>query len=458
MQKLMTSKNKLLLTRIKYYVNTKLTICGCFLVFLGIGFFSGDLRSLGFAVTATLIGITAAAGVLLLYASTHEINFTNLISFSLASDMVPVAMALYFVGGLRNTWLFFLMIFIFIVGYLYALRASLICATFSFVTIVILLILEYSDVIPQFGTYALGKDFTLTDFTHWKDYIIPLFLLYYISAFASGYLNTRMHRASFKLEESNRLLEKELEWHKSAKAELDKNAVELIRSNKELQNFAYIASHDLQEPLRKVRTFGDRLRSKYGEQLHEEGLDFLGRMQNSAARMQNMINGLLAFSQVTTRARAFETVDLYQTVKDVLSDLEIRIDQAKARIELSPLPSIQGDPIQMHQLYQNLISNALKFHREGIPPFIQISFKEENNFYHIYVTDNGIGFDNKYAERIFHLFERLYGKGEFEGTGMGLAICRKIAEHHGGHISAHSIVGQGTTFTVVLPVTQKTIS
>ncbi|PSM47055.1 histidine kinase [Chroococcidiopsis sp. CCALA 051] len=241
---------------------------------------------------------------------------------------------------------------------------------------------------------------------------------------------------------------------------------ELARSNAELQQFASIASHDLQEPLRKIQAFGNRLQEKYGELLNEQGADYIRRMQNAAQRMQILIDDLLVFSRITTRAQPFITVNLAKIAKEVLSDLEVLIQQTEAQVELSELPSIHADPLQMRQLLQNLIGNALKFRRKNEPPRVKIYSQiidnreqlTENllNTYlcQITVEDNGIGFDQKYCDRIFQVFQRLHGRSEYEGTGIGLAICRKIVERHGGSIAAESKPSQGAKFIVTLPMHQ----
>lgn len=241
-----------------------------------------------------------------------------------------------------------------------------------------------------------------------------------------------------------------------------KQRQELARSNEELQQFAFIASHDLQEPLRKIKTFAERLQVTCGEFLTEQGRDYLQRMQNAALRMETLIEGLLTLSRVTTRAQPYVAVNLTQIAQEVLSDLEVSIQQTRGQIEIGELPIIQGDPLQMRQLLQNLIGNALKFHRPNQPPVIKIYGQFFNNdlddlsvgntYYQIIVEDNGIGFPEKYLDRIFNVFQRLHSRSEYEGTGIGLAICRKITERHHGTITAKSQPGQGAKFIITLPI------
>jgi signal transduction histidine kinase len=237
-------------------------------------------------------------------------------------------------------------------------------------------------------------------------------------------------------------------------------ATRLEQSNRELQDFASVASHDLQEPLRKIQQFGDRLRTRFAAPLGDEGRDYVARMHAAAARMQTLINDLLAFSRVTTKAQPFAPVDLGQVVSEVLMDLETRIETTGGKVDVDPLPTIDADPVQMRQLFQNLIANALKFHRPAVPPVVRITSAPPDAHngsppasYEIRVTDNGIGFDEKYLDRIFNVFQRLHGRGTYEGTGIGLAVCRKIVERHGGTITAHSRENEGSAFVVTLPAT-----
>ena len=239
---------------------------------------------------------------------------------------------------------------------------------------------------------------------------------------------------------------------------------ELARSNHELDQFASVASHDLQEPLRKIQAFGDRLMTKCHDSLDDQGRDYLQRMQAAAGRMQTLIRDILSFSRLAAKAKPFEPVNLNALIQEILSDLEARISQTRAFIEVGTLPTIEGDATQLGQLFQNLLVNALKFCKNGEFPMVTISadcLKEGTAHtshvtngqpkWRISVKDNGIGFEEEYAERIFGIFQRLHGRHEYEGTGIGLAICRKVAEHHGGTITAHSTPGQGATFLVTLP-------
>jgi len=255
---------------------------------------------------------------------------------------------------------------------------------------------------------------------------------------------------------------------KIAEAQLLRFAAQLESSNAELQNFASVASHDLQEPLRKIQAFSDRLRMKCGSMLNAQGLDYLDRMQNAAQRMQVLIQDLLKLSRITSRALPFEQCDLSEIVRSVLSDLEIGIEQKHAKVEVGDLPVIEADPVQMRQLFQNLISNALKFQKPGDRPEVVVEgriyeVRERNagesvipgqRICKVVVRDNGIGFDPKFADQIFVVFQRLHSRSEYEGTGIGLAVCKKITDRHGGSIVAKSAEGQGAAFIVTLPVTQ----
>ncbi len=231
---------------------------------------------------------------------------------------------------------------------------------------------------------------------------------------------------------------------------------ELARANAELRDFAYIASHDLQEPLRKIQSFSQRVKDKFSDAIPEQGRDYLDRMHNAAGRMSVLISDLLELSRITTKAKPFSRVDLGGLAREVVGDLETRLEQTDGRIELAELPVIEGDRTQLRQLLQNLLGNALKFRRPDAPPVVKVSceVEEEMNVCCIRVEDNGIGFDEKHASRIFAVFHRLHGRSAYEGTGIGLAICRKVAERHRGEIVARSAEGEGAAFIVTLPLSQ----
>jgi PAS domain S-box-containing protein len=240
---------------------------------------------------------------------------------------------------------------------------------------------------------------------------------------------------------------------------------ELERSNQELLDFAHVASHDLQEPLRKIQAFGNLLEEEHGDVLGD-GKAYLDRMRNAASRMQILINDLLAFARVTTRAQPFSLVDLNSIAQEVIDDLETRVKSTGGQIECGQLPEIEADALQMHQMFLNLLSNALKFHRNDVPPRVTISAERvdetgeiispDGSYCRIRVQDNGIGFDEKYLDRIFTVFQRLHRKNEYEGTGIGLAVVRKIAERHNGAVTATSTPDEGATFIITLPVMQTT--
>jgi signal transduction histidine kinase len=251
--------------------------------------------------------------------------------------------------------------------------------------------------------------------------------------------------------------------------ELELRVTELNRSNVELEQFAYIASHDMQEPLRKIQAFADRLFTKYEIELGETGLNYLNKMQSASERMQNLINDLLVFSRVSRSKEEAEPVRINDLINEILSDLEILIVEKNAKIEVDTIPELYAIPRQIRQMFQNLISNALKFSKPDVAPDLKIKCdivynpkltfsgsKPIRGKKHIKITvsDNGIGFDEKYLDRIFVIFQRLHGRNEYKGTGIGLAICKKVAENHNGFITAHSKEGEGSEFVIYLPVNQ----
>lgn len=274
-----------------------------------------------------------------------------------------------------------------------------------------------------------------------------------------------------KLMAINKNLELEIKERKMSEqkiTELNRQLLENISSlesaNKELDLFAFMASHDLQEPLRKIRFYSDRLFHRYHEQLEEDGKNDIGRIQKLSERMQTMIKDILSFSKISADEQPLIKTDLDLIIQEVLSDLETEINTKKAQVIIGKLPSLHVNAALMRLLFINLVGNALKFSKTGIQPIVKISsdtnFQEEpnpnngsgNNYSRIVIEDNGIGFEQKYAKQIFDMFRRLNGKSEFEGTGIGLALCKRIVEKHHGFLSAKSKVGEGATFIISLPV------
>ena len=241
-------------------------------------------------------------------------------------------------------------------------------------------------------------------------------------------------------------------------ARVRERTAELEAKNQELQEFSYVASHDLQEPLRKIVTFGDILADSAGDSLDDESRDCIKRMQKSAGMMRVLLDSLLRYSRVTTKPAPFEKIDLKESVKAALSNLEVTIKEKDALVEVCELPVIEVDPVQMIQLFQNIAANALKFCSEEDSPRVKFyslppepDNGDENRMHRICVEDNGIGFDERYVDKMFCPFQRLHGKIKYQGVGMGLAICKKIVDRHGGKITARSAVNKGTTFIITLP-------
>lgn len=272
-----------------------------------------------------------------------------------------------------------------------------------------------------------------------------------------------------KLNDGLLLTYRDITTAKRNETDLQESIERLKRSNQSLEQFAYIASHDLQEPLRKIQSFGDLLRSQQQGKLDEASLDLIDRMQSSAQRMNILIHDLLTFSRLSWEKLPFKATNLQDVVNDVVADLETAIRTKQAELIITSLPTVMGNPGQLHQLFQNLLSNALKFVRPDIRPTIVVDCKQitgqtipsnlgqlvtqqdkEQTFYAISITDNGIGFDSKYVDRIFAVFQRLHTRNEYPGTGVGLSIVQKVIENHHGYISVESQPGHGATFTVYL--------
>jgi PAS domain S-box-containing protein len=269
-------------------------------------------------------------------------------------------------------------------------------------------------------------------------------------------LEQQVHERTLELEQLNKTLQDKAE--------------ELRRSNDDLQQFAHVASHDLKEPLRKIKTYGSRLVDEFGDILPAKARSYLDKMESAATRMNSMIDGVLGYSMLGATEQVVEKVDLNELLENIQSDLEILIQQKQAVIEYESLPEIEGSPILLYQLFYNLINNSLKFSVAGVPPRINISYVDYNvaqvksntplkpgiQYKCITVADNGIGFDQAYAEKIFRTFTRLNAKDKYEGTGLGLSLCKKIVQRHSGTIEASSKLNEGAMFTIILPEQQPT--
>lgn len=295
---------------------------------------------------------------------------------------------------------------------------------------------------------------------------IALILVTALSFIGMALMYRVLHRALLQQQrwqthmlEQNQVLEDTVAERTAA---LQQNSRELERSNRELEEFAFVASHDLQEPLRKIQAFGDRLKARSADTLGEN-VDYLNRMQSAATRMSMLIHDLLEFSRVTAKPRTQEVVALDDVLANVLEDLEEAIHSSGTVLQIDPLPKIAADSTQMHQLFQNLIGNAIKFVAKDRAPRVRITAKlidapahPEETFdtelLEIHVIDNGIGFEQEYADRIFKPFQRLHSREEYSGTGIGLALCRRIVERHNGTLDVSSKRGEGTDFIIILPL------
>jgi light-regulated signal transduction histidine kinase (bacteriophytochrome) len=289
--------------------------------------------------------------------------------------------------------------------------------------------------------------------------------------------NHRLLAQEQKLKSINKALENEIFERKASEERVQElnrqllnNITRLESANKDLDRFAFMASHDLQEPLRKIRTFSDMLFVKYKDALDNDARVHIGRIQKAAERMQALIKDILTFSSLSSEKASFVHTDLNVLLSDVLSDMQTTVSEKKATIILETLPPLVVNPGLIRPLFSNLVSNALKYAKKDVDPVIKIYSEisaagqeaeqpaPPHKYCRIYVEDNGIGFDQKYAEQIFDMFTRLHLSGEFEGTGIGLALCKRIADLHNGFISARSKVSNGSTFIVSLPVAQQAVS
>jgi signal transduction histidine kinase len=301
--------------------------------------------------------------------------------------------------------------------------------------------------------------------------INPILLKTKVSVFIELYRKTNQLIAQEqKLTAINKNLEIEINERKNSEEnvkalniQLLKNIDKLEIANKDLDRFAFMASHDLQEPLRKIRTFSDLLYSKFKDQMDMDSVMYLNKIQVATKRMQDLIRDIMTFSRISVEKNSFVKTNLNNLVDEILMEMAEPINDLNAKITVDKLPMLFVNPVLIIPLFQNLINNALKYSKKNVPPIIRISadyptVKEKgeqqlkNKYCRIFIEDNGIGFEQKYSEQIFKMFQRLHHHNEYEGTGIGLALCKKIVEEHNGYISARSIVDEGSTFIVSLPL------
>lgn len=261
--------------------------------------------------------------------------------------------------------------------------------------------------------------------------------------------------AAYDQNDSDRaMLERSLELSSAELLEkerlVDEQKRELQRSNTELEHFAYVASHDLQEPLRTVQSYMQLLKRRYGDKFDDDGREFIGFAIEGATRMRSLIEDLLDYARVASRAKPFEATPLAGVVEQVLQGLSVRLRERRASVEVGTLPTVLGDPRQLAQLLQNLIANAVKFQKQDVDPVVRITAEPSDEGVLVRVQDNGIGLAPEYGEKIFVIFQRLHSRDQYEGTGVGLAVCKKIVERHGGRIWVESEPGAGATFCFTL--------
>jgi light-regulated signal transduction histidine kinase (bacteriophytochrome) len=309
------------------------------------------------------------------------------------------------------------------------------------------------EVVTDFAGHPLNIICVEQDITERKE-------IEYALGEAKNELETKVKRRTKELKEANERLQRELEERKITENKLKKSQKnlkslieELKRSNEELQQFAYVSSHDLQEPLRTITSFTQLIERRYKDKLDSDADEFIEYIVDAAKRMQTLINDLLNYSRVATRGKEFELTNTEEILENTKFNLYASIKENSAQITHENLPKIMADKRQMIQLFQNLIGNAIKFKKPDEPPKIHIKArKDKNRNEHVFsVHDNGIGMDPQYAERIFIIFQRLHTQDEYEGTGIGLAVSKRIVERHGGHIWVESEPGAGSTFYFTLP-------
>jgi len=261
---------------------------------------------------------------------------------------------------------------------------------------------------------------------------------------------TRLRRANSDLEVSNTELHQSNLELEQARELLTKANLDLQKSNQELELFAYVASHDLQEPLRMISSYMGLVKKRYGDKLNHSGNEFVGFAVDGAKRMQQLISDLLSYSRVTTQGKPFEKTDMEKIFAQAMKNLEVAVGECEGKVDHDPLPEVQGDPVQLERLIQNLVGNAIKYRGEKTPE-VRVSAVDKEGAWEFSVTDNGIGIDPKYHDRIFGIFQRLHTREQYSGTGIGLAVCKKIVERHEGSIWVESEEGKGSTFFFSVP-------
>jgi two-component system sensor kinase FixL len=305
------------------------------------------------------------------------------------------------------------------------------------------------EILRKWGQWPLGRRFIIETTHRRKDNTVyPV----EVTTGRVSFGNRQLILASVRdITERRRAEEALRRSHDEMETRVQERTAELERKNEELEEFTFVAAHDLCEPLRKIRAFGSLLEERGGSRLSEREKDYISRMTGAAARMQELLGAILEYSRVDTEARRFRTARLNDIVGVAVLDFEGVIEEVGAQVEVGPLPCVTGEPNQLRQLFQNLLSNSLKYHRPEVKPFVRIHGEERNGHCRIFLEDNGIGFDEKYLEKLFKPFQRLHARDAYAGTGIGLAICRKIVMRHGGTITAKSTPGRGSTFIVTFP-------
>ena len=282
-------------------------------------------------------------------------------------------------------------------------------------------------------------------------YVVLSLGLLSLIAISFWFYSNYLHQHYQAIEEYNKKLNREIEERKRVEKVLQSKNVELSRSNHDLEQFAYIASHDLQAPLRTIKSFAGLLQKSLPDKMSERETEFFGYITKSVSNMQELVNDLLAFSRVNTQKREIQSVDLSKLLDNILLELDATLKETSAKIEIRDFPeSIQADKIKLKQLLQNLISNGIKFSKQGVDPVVQVSCAEKEECWQFEVKDNGIGISPEFNEKIFQLFQRLHASSEYVGTGIGLALCKKIVEQHDGEIYVNSEVGEGSNFVFTI--------